>query len=1023
MPVLKYLIACSLALCMCVGVSADSRAQTERIKVFIEAEAPGVAEHVYLQRTTRSVFLSRQQQQAYAESLSRDQDVLARRIAPYVLTEHSRLRVALNGYRASVQRDSLAKLRSIPGVKSVTPIRHHTLANVDSVPWVQAPELWESLGDGKGITIAVIDTGIDYLHANFGGAGNTDDYANNDFATLEPGTFPTAKVIGGWDFAGPTYNSREDDEPLPDPDPLDGHGHGSHVSGTAAGLGVEGRIGPGVAKGASLLALKVFSDGGGSTDLTVDAIERALDPNGDGSMDDHVDVINMSLGARFGLPTDPSAVASSHAVRAGVIVVASGGNNGSLPYVTGSPGVSPDVITVAASISGGRRQIALATDLEDAPLMPAIEGAGPVRLTPDIWEGGIAVAASGEDSKPGTACEPLTNAGDVKGKAVMVMRGECLFPIKYQMVQAAGGAAIIVINTSDDVRNLFVMGGIYAEDISIPGLMITSTDGERLLNEIGIDEAPVVRLSSGFVVPTPTDLDDVVASFSSQGPGASTAGFKPDLAAPGRYTVSTMAGSGIEGIQRRGTSMAAPHVAGMAALLRQQYPDLPPASIKALLQNSAEPSQQDGPGTESPEPLSRQGIGVMRGARASALTSRVEPAGVSFGYINPRTSKGAKRMVTLHNMAESDRVFAGRHEAATEMSGVTVECPDRIALDGLESVELAIKIDVDAAQLGTDDGRLSRREASGWCVLDDGRDTLRFGYVAGADGASHAILTDMSNPPALAVAKGSGVTIPRSTARLVNEGPHKAIAHSFVLINSDDPSRPGDIAAFGWRNATLFTQPVFELAVVLKNTWDSPFNKRYFLRLNTDGDEAVERTLYGVDWSRLGFDAGTMITGIDSVEDINDIGSDSNISHWMAEDIDYNDRVIILPFFNTQSGVNALFKPHERQIDVTLMVVDRYDNVSALSGTIDLDNPAASDQGTYVIAPGDGVDARAGQDGQLWLIPTNTDAHQSQILPTVGADADKLSALSSVRPASGAVNKLRSDDLRDRSLNESKLNR
>src|SRR6185312_14469723 len=166
---------------------------------------------------------------------------------------------------------------------------------------------------------------------------------------------PTAKVVGGFDFAGPTYNADvAGSTPTPDPDPLDGNGHGSHVAGTAAGFGVTGSIGPGVAPEALLYALKVFNDTEGSTNLVSEAIEWALDPNHDGNMKDHLDVINMSLGSPFGDPDDPSAISAENAADLGVIVVASAGNEGEFPYITGAPAVAPGAISVAAVTPAGR---------------------------------------------------------------------------------------------------------------------------------------------------------------------------------------------------------------------------------------------------------------------------------------------------------------------------------------------------------------------------------------------------------------------------------------------------------------------------------------------------------------------------------------------------------------------------------------------------------------------------------------------------------------------------------------------
>ena len=162
------------------------------------------------------------------------------------------------------------------------------------------------------------------MHADFGGTGLLADYQaeSTDTArfttvgTATAGSFPTAKVVGGIDFAGDAYTGTN--APVPDANPMDCNGHGSHVAGTAAGFGVTAAdatftgpydanpstysrcsIGPGTAPKALLYGLRVFGCAA-STGLTALAIDWAIDPNGDADLSDHLDVINMSLGSNFG---------------------------------------------------------------------------------------------------------------------------------------------------------------------------------------------------------------------------------------------------------------------------------------------------------------------------------------------------------------------------------------------------------------------------------------------------------------------------------------------------------------------------------------------------------------------------------------------------------------------------------------------------------------------------------------------------------------------------------------------------
>ncbi len=270
------------------------------------------------------------------------------------------------------QREAIAGLGGVAALHPLIPKVPH---NAISVPYLGVPSLWQSaafsgsLGGlrGEGVRVAVIDTGIDYLHRDFGGSGGSSGSGvTNDTTKIGdvPG-FPGPRVVGGYDFVGDKY-SGYGQIPQPDPDPMDCYGHGTHVAGTLAGSGVTGdgatftgpydthvdfgalEIGPGVAPRASIYALKIFGCFG-STSVTDLALEWTVDPNGDGDFGDHMDVVNMSLGSAFGSSYDTSAVAADNAALVGVIVVASAGNSGDTQLITGAPAAADRVISVAAS--------------------------------------------------------------------------------------------------------------------------------------------------------------------------------------------------------------------------------------------------------------------------------------------------------------------------------------------------------------------------------------------------------------------------------------------------------------------------------------------------------------------------------------------------------------------------------------------------------------------------------------------------------------------------------------------------
>ena len=273
---------------------------------------------------------------------------------------------AMNGIKVDIERGEVAGLASLPGVVTVVPVMTHTISNVVSVPHIGAPAVWQGVPRlrGENVKIAIIDTGIDYTHRNFGGPGTVAAFtaaAATSTMAADPKLFgPQAKKVkGGTDLAGDAYDANNSASvPMPDPNPLDCNGHGSHVAGTAAGFGLANdgsayhgpyneatystgfRIGPGVAPLADLYAVRVFGCSG-STNLVTDGIDWAIH-NG-------MDVINMSLGAPFGSAKTSDAIAVDNASAAGVIVAVASGNNGLAPYITSSPGSSNGAIAAAAT--------------------------------------------------------------------------------------------------------------------------------------------------------------------------------------------------------------------------------------------------------------------------------------------------------------------------------------------------------------------------------------------------------------------------------------------------------------------------------------------------------------------------------------------------------------------------------------------------------------------------------------------------------------------------------------------------
>ncbi|MCC3764165.1 S8 family serine peptidase [Glycomyces sp. TRM65418] len=478
---------------------------------------------------------------------------------------------------------------------------------------------------GDGVKVGIIDTGIDYTHPDLGGCFG-----------------PGCRVTVGADFVGDDFDSDDPDhaEPVPDDDPADCVGHGTHVAGI---VGANGKV-TGAAPEVTFGAYKVFGcEGSTSAEVVMRAMEAALD--------DGMDVVNLSLGQPFQWPGYPTAEAADRLTAEGVTVVASMGNDGEAGVYSGAaPGVGEDVIAVASTDNSAQRMSAAYVAALDRTIGYRILAATPepeagTATDPLVWLG--------------RACADDVSEGDVNGKAALVVRGTCTFKEKYERAVAEGATTVVIYN---DRSGPFGGGGV--EDLGVPMVTVTDTDGEDLRDLAAIGKAPVLEFTDRTVL---VDLPraGLASAFTAYGP-APDLSFKPDLAAPGGGIWSTVPVAEGSYAALSGTSMSSPHVAGAAALLIEQEPQLKPRDVRTRLANSAKPVPWSENSTLGElEAAHRQGTGVINVIDALDAQTYLYPTGVNTGDgTGPRTFE-----LTLTSRDRVARTYELTHRSTIATTG------------------------------------------------------------------------------------------------------------------------------------------------------------------------------------------------------------------------------------------------------------------------------------------------------------------------------------------------------------------
>jgi len=534
-----------------------------------------------------------------------------------------------NGFSVEIKPTERAKLMQVDGVKAIYPVeviqapKSELLSRGISADMATALAMTganiaqNNLGlSGSGIKVAIMDTGIDIDHPDFGGNG-----VNGSTS------FPTARIPYGYDFVGDAFNADStspDYNPvtIPDNNPDDCGGHGTHVAGI---VGANGTV-KGVAPEVTLGAYRVFGCNGSTTaDVMIAAMEQAYA--------DGMQILNMSIGSAYQWPQYPTAQAADRLVAKGMVVVASIGNSGANGlYSAGAPGLGKDVIGVA-SYDNSHVQLAFAT----------VNGLD-VGYVPMTFSPPIPITGSGPLVNVGDACTPL--AQNLAGQIALAARGGCTFGVKAQNAINAGADAVLISNSSPGVFS-GTLGAPIPNGKPVVG--ISQADG----NALRAMAAPLLTWTDqSGTFPSPTG--GLISSFSSYGLSPDLA-LKPDIGAPGGNIYSTYPLESGGFATLGGTSMSSPHVAGAAALMLQAKPDTAAGMMRDLLQNSAEPKNWSGnPALGFLEHVHRQGAGMLNIVGSVLATTRIAPAKISAGEGEAGVFM---QQMTLFNQADHDVTY------------------------------------------------------------------------------------------------------------------------------------------------------------------------------------------------------------------------------------------------------------------------------------------------------------------------------------------------------------------------------
>jgi minor extracellular serine protease Vpr len=629
---------------------------------------------------------------AYLARLARAQVVAIaqlRRAIPAAVVGH-RYGIVLDGFSVTLPVRGLPALAALPFASSLYPSVRYLSSTNRSPAMIGATALTRLTGaDGRGMKIAVVDTGVDRT-SPFLAPGGFDYPAG---FPKGPAAFTSPKVIVARSFPGPNAGSKGR---LPF-DPTEPHG--THVAGIAAGdAGTNAPAGSdhpalgglsGVAPRAWIGNYRVFTvptpiGHVANTPEIVAAFEAAVA--------DGMDVINFSGG---GAETDPAndalIAAVGNVAAAGVVPVIAAGNDrddyglGSV----GSPGTAPDAISVAAVSNTHDFAPAATVTAPGAPAslqrIPVSRGAG--GELPTAWARADQTVVdvgtiSGTDGRPvdpflcGPAGNPNAGHGtlparSLAGAIALVSRGICTFSSKVERARAAGAVGVLLVDNRPGEANS------VPEQESLPTAMVADLDGAHLRAFMATSGGRTRMRFPAAVQEVLTGRGATITSFSSAGPTDFGHRLKPDLSAPGGQILSSTppqtTGSTFSVFD--GTSMATPHVAGAAALLLELHRGWTARQVKSALVSTAAAAWADTAQTQE-APVLLGGGGLVSLTAATVPRIFTDPTSLAYGDLDVRSSgQRQAALLTVSDAGGGAGTWQIELHAQAATAGASLELP------------------------------------------------------------------------------------------------------------------------------------------------------------------------------------------------------------------------------------------------------------------------------------------------------------------------------------------------------------